>query len=47
MPRQKSVVHILMKNGTPCDERIEVTIPARRIGMRQWRRRPSLNENPR
>jgi hypothetical protein len=46
MPRQRSVVHVLMKDGVPCDEFVEVIIPARTIGMRDQRRRPSRCENP-
>jgi hypothetical protein len=46
IPRQKSVVHVLMKNGVPCDEFVEVIIPARTIGMRDSRRRPSRCDNP-
>jgi len=45
IPRQKSLVHVLFKNGVPCDEFVMVTIPARRIGMRDRRRRPTRNEN--
>lgn len=44
--RQRSVVHVLMKDGIPCDEFVEVIIPARTIGMRDPRRRPSRCENP-
>jgi len=46
IPRQKSPVHILAKNGVPCDEYVEVAIPAKSIGMRDWRKRPSRCENP-
>lgn len=46
IPRQKSVVHVLMKNGVPCDEFVEVIIPARTMGMRDSRRRPSRCDNP-
>ena len=34
IPRQRSVVHVLVKNGMPCDEFVEVIIPAKTIGMR-------------
>jgi len=37
---------VLVKNGIPCDEFVEVIIPARTIGMRDARRRPSRCENP-
>jgi hypothetical protein len=46
IPRQRSVVHVLMKNGMPCDEFVEVIIPAKTISMRDARRRPSRCENP-
>jgi len=46
IPRQRSVVHVLVKNGIPCDEFVEVIIPAKTIGMRDARRRPSRCENP-
>ena len=46
IPRQKSVVHVLMKDGVPCDEYIEVIIPAKTIGMRDHRRRPSSCREP-
>jgi len=46
IPRQRSVVHVLMKDGIPCDEYIEVVIPARSIGMRDARKRPSRCEDP-
>jgi len=45
IPRQRSVVHVLMKDGIPCDEFVEV-IPARTIGMRDARKRPSRCDNP-
>ncbi len=46
VPRRKSAVHILMKDGIPCDEYVEVIIPARSIGMRDGRKRPSRCEGP-
>lgn len=46
IPRQKSVVHVLVKDGIPCDEVVEVIIPAKTIGMRDARRRPTSCENP-
>jgi hypothetical protein len=46
IPRQRSVVHVLVKDGVPCDEFVEVFIPARTIGMRDARRRPSRCDNP-
>jgi hypothetical protein len=46
LPRQRSVVHVLMKDGIPCDEFVEVIIPARTIGMRDARKRPSRCDNP-
>lgn len=46
IPRQRSMVHVLVKDGVPCDELVEVIISARTIGMRDARRRPSCCENP-
>ena len=46
IPRQKSLVHVLAKNGLACDEFVEITVPAKSIGMRNWRKRPSRCENP-
>lgn len=46
IPRQRSLVRVLVKNGVPCDELVEVIIPARTIGMRDARKRPSSCENP-
>lgn len=46
IPRQRSVVHVLVKDGMPCDELVEVIIPAKTIGMRDMRRRSSCCENP-
>jgi len=46
IPRRRSVVRVLMKDGIPCDEFVEVTIPARTIGMRDARKRPSRCETP-
>ena len=46
IPRQRSVVHVLMKDGIPCDESVEVIIPARTVGMRDARKRPSPCEDP-
>lgn len=46
IPRRRSVVHVLVKDGMPCDELVEVIIPAKTIGMRDARRRPSCCENP-
>jgi hypothetical protein len=45
IPR-RTVVHVLMKEGIPCDEFVEVIIPARTIGMRDPRKRPSRCDNP-
>jgi hypothetical protein len=47
IPRQKSRVHVLAKNGVACDEFVEVSIPAKTIGMRDSRKRPTRCENPR
>jgi hypothetical protein len=46
IPRRRSLVHVLMKDGIPCDEFVEVIIPAKTIGMRDARKRPSCCENP-
>jgi hypothetical protein len=46
IPRQRSLVHVLVRDGMPCDELVEVIIPAKTIGMRDARRRPSCCENP-
>jgi hypothetical protein len=46
IPRHKSVVHILVKNGVACDEYVEVNVPAKTIGMRDRRKRPTRCENP-
>ena len=46
IPRKKSIVHVLVKNGMACDEFVEVTVPAKIIGMRDWRKRPTRCENP-
>ena len=46
IPRQKLLVHVLAKNGLACDEFVEITVPAKSIGMRNWRKRPSRCENP-
>ena len=46
IPRQKSMVHVLMREGIPCDEFVEVIIPARTIGMRDAQKRPSRCETP-
>lgn len=40
-PQQRTKVHVLVRDGAPCDDLIDVTIPARRIGMRDYRRRPT------
>jgi hypothetical protein len=37
---------LLVKGGVPCDEFVEVIIPAKTIGMRDARKRPSCCENP-
>lgn len=46
IPRQRSMVHVLVKGGVPCDEVVEVIIPAKTIGMRDARRRPTSCANP-
>ena len=46
LPRQRSVVHVLLQAGLQCDEFVEVIIPARSIGMRDGRKRPSRCESP-
>jgi hypothetical protein len=46
IPRQRSTVHVLVKDGVPCDEVAEVIIPAKIIGMRDARRRPTSCANP-
>jgi len=46
IPRHKAVVHVLMKDGIPCDEYLQMTIPAKSIGMRDARKRPSRCETP-
>jgi hypothetical protein len=46
IPRRKSIVHIPARAGVECDEVVEITIPARTIGMRDQRRRPTRCENP-
>jgi len=46
IPRQRSMVHVLVKDGMPCDEFVEVIIPAKTIGMRDARRRPTNCANP-
>jgi hypothetical protein len=38
IPRQRSTVRILMKDGVPCDETITVTVSSKTIGMRDMRR---------
>lgn len=45
-PKQKSFVHIMLENGMPCDKYVEVRIPTKTIGMRDWRKRPTRCENP-
>ena len=47
IPRHRSLVHVLAKNGKACDEFVEITVPARTIGMRDWRKRPTRRESPR
>jgi hypothetical protein len=38
LPRRKAPVRILMKDGVPCNEVVEIVIPAKTIGMRDpWR----------
>jgi len=34
IPRLKVPVRILMKNGVPCDEVVDVTVRAKTLGMR-------------
>jgi hypothetical protein len=46
IPGQRSVVHIFVKDGIPCDEFVEVIIPARTVGMRDARKRPSRCDEP-
>lgn len=46
IPRQRSMVHVLVKDGVPCDEIVEVIIPAKTIGMRDARWRPTSCANP-
>ena len=46
IPRTKSLVHILAMDGVACDIYVDVTIPAKTIGMRDQRRRPTRCENP-
>lgn len=46
IPRYKSLVHVLAKNGVACDELLEVTVPSRIIGMRDRRKGPTRCENP-
>ena len=38
LPRYKAPVRILMKDGVPCDEVQDVTVRAKTIGMRDFRR---------
>lgn len=40
------MVHVLVKDGVPCDEVVEVIIPAKIIGVRDARRRPTSCQNP-
>jgi hypothetical protein len=46
IPRHKAPVHVRVKNGVPCDEVIDVIVPSRTTGMRDWRRRPTRCEEP-
>jgi len=46
IPQQRSMVHVLVRGGVPCDEFVEVIIPAKSIGMRDARRRPSRCDDP-
>jgi hypothetical protein len=46
IPRQRSTVHVLVKDGMPCDELVDVIIPAKTIGMRDARQRPTSCANP-
>lgn len=46
IPRQRSLVHVLVNDGVPCDEVVEVIIRAKTIEMREARRRPSGCEDP-
>jgi len=41
IPQQRTEVRVLVRDGVLCDEVIDVTIPAKRIGMRDYRRRPT------
>jgi hypothetical protein len=34
IPRHKSLVHVLARNGVACDEFIEITVPAKTIKLR-------------
>ncbi len=46
IPRHSAPVRVRVKDGVPCDEVIEVILPAKTIGMREWRRRPTRCEEP-